>query len=90
MQSSNQTVLQEAEAIIHGPRNEAYGEAKKEFATIALMFYALTGHNITAQQAALFMVLLKLRRDSHKHKRDNIVDAAGYLGLLAQIEGDDE
>jgi hypothetical protein len=34
---------------------------------------------ITAEEAILMMVALKLSRESFRHKEDNIVDAHGYL-----------
>lgn len=41
---------------------------------------------ITAKDVAAMMVLSKLARQAHQHKRDNIVDAAGYLGILGDME----
>ena len=35
--------------------------------------------DITAEEAILMMVGLKLSRESHTHKDDNIIDAHGYL-----------
>jgi hypothetical protein len=35
--------------------------------------------DITAEEAILMMVGLKLSRESHAHKDDNIIDAHGYL-----------
>ena len=37
---------------------------------------------------ALMMVGLKLQRQAMKHKRDNLVDAHGYLLVYAHIRGD--
>jgi hypothetical protein len=38
-----------------------------------------------AEFVATFMVLVKLSREAHQHKRDNLVDAAGYVETLAMV-----
>ena len=34
---------------------------------------------------AVLMALLKLGREAHSHKPDNLIDAAGYIGLAADM-----
>ena len=87
-----ETVLQEAQRLISGDRNAQYGKWETEATAVTAMYMALpeprdvkpTGWAVTVQ-----MILLKLVRESSRHKRDNIVDACGYLGLLGQLQGDD-
>jgi len=40
---------------------------------------------LSSEDVAMLMVLLKIAREQHKHKRDNIVDAAGYLGIVGDM-----
>ena len=44
---------------------------------------------IFKEDIAMMMTLFKIAREANQHKRDNIVDAAGYLGIYAdmQVEG---
>ena len=79
------TVLEEASAVINGPRRESYGSAKASFQRIASVWSAVLGHTVTPEQVALCMIGLKLVRESNKHHRDNIVDVIGYAALLEQI-----
>jgi hypothetical protein len=44
---------------------------------------------LTVEEAVMFMVFVKLSRERHRHKRDNLVDAAGYVGCLAKVVGED-
>ena len=79
-----------ASRLVLGDRNESYGSPHEDFAGIALMWTGLLNtslkRHLTAQDVALMMTALKLRRHSHKPKDDNIVDAHGYLLCLEWIE----
>jgi len=37
----------------------------------------------------LCMIAVKLARQAHRHKRDNLVDIAGYARTAAMIAGDE-
>jgi nucleoside 2-deoxyribosyltransferase len=80
------TVLQEADALIHGDRNASYGPPNQDFRRTADMWTALLqyklqdGQRIRAQDVAWMMMLLKASRAQHSDKRDHYVDAAGYAG----------
>lgn len=76
------SILAEAEHLTTRDRNESYGHPGIEFGKVADAFNAMTGHRITARQAITFMVVLKLVRENFQSKRDNRVDAAGYLNCL--------
>ena len=85
----------EAQRIINGERRDQYGEPKDSFKTIAYLwgrYLHKTGWPIgfmEIEDVAFMMVLLKVAREIHKHKRDNLVDMAGYLGLLDDMESDE-
>jgi len=80
------TVLQEADALIHGSRNAAYGPPSQDFQRTADMWTGLLqyklkdGERIRAQDVAWMMICLKASRAQHGDKRDDYVDAAGYAG----------
>lgn len=47
------------------------------------------GQAITAMDIPLCMVAIKLARQSHHHKRDNLVDIAGYARTAAMVAGEE-
>ena len=79
------SILDEAKDVINGERQNHYGDPEDSFALIAEYWSTYMEKNITPQDVAMMMVLFKLARESHQHKRDNLVDAAGYLGILGDM-----
>lgn len=83
-----QSVLDEAKSIVAGARATEYGEgAENSLPRIAAYWSTYLGRELSARDAANMMVLLKMARESHKPKRDNHVDAIGYLALAEQCDG---
>ena len=84
LKDSEQSILTEAESIVNGSRNSDYGgtEGIERIANVASI---LTNKNITAKDLALIMISLKLVRESFNHKRDNLVDACGYMEILNNL-----
>lgn len=69
----------EAEYLVTGDRNADYGHPLDDFERIATVWSMILGTSVTPEQIALCMTGLKLAREVHKPKRDNITDAHGYL-----------
>ncbi len=80
-------ILLQADALIHGDRARAYGNVHDNFGRWAKLCDAV-GIDVTADELAMIMVLGKLARQANKKKRDNVVDAAGYLGLYDELLGE--
>lgn len=78
-------ILDEAKKIIGGERREAYGEANESFNQIANLWMAYLGKGVTAHDVAMCMILLKLVREKHAHKTDNLVDICGYAALASTL-----
>jgi len=81
-------VLEEARKLINRDRADQYGQPEDCFGLIAEFWGAYLGShhiNLTSKDVSLMMVLLKIARESHQGKRDNLVDAAGYLGLAGDM-----
>jgi len=83
-------IVREAYELIVGPRQHTYSHPTEDYARTADIFNAITGHQITTQEAILFMVAVKLSRlyfemKSDQWVPDNTRDAIGYLGCLNMV-----
>lgn len=75
---ADECVLDEASRITRGDRQAQYGPPDQDFARTAAMWSALKGVPFDAREVAMFMICLKMSRETHQRKRDNWVDIAGY------------
>lgn len=86
------TVFEEAEELVNGPRQNDYGSPSTNINAIAHMWNGYLHRSlakpITAKDVCWMMALLKASRDAHRSKRDNLVDACGYLRLQEIMEED--
>lgn len=79
-----------------GERMRQYGHPWNDYTMVRRLFATLTNykHNLTVQEAALFMVCVKMARlmkslDAEKLHEDSLVDAIGYLNCLHMIDAHD-
>jgi hypothetical protein len=79
------TVLDAAQQAVHGDRQKDYGHPLDNFTRIAQMWSAILGAPVSAEQVGLCMAALKLARQCHRPKRDNLVDAAGYAATVQMV-----
>jgi uncharacterized protein DUF6378 len=81
----NETILEEAQRLVHGDRGAQYGHPFQDYLCTAAFWRAaiLRRYNIdvplTPDFCCLMMSLMKQSREAGKPKRDSRVDAAGYL-----------
>jgi hypothetical protein len=80
------TVLSRAAALVAGDRNADYGHPQEDFARTAALWSAIFGFDVTPMHVALCMIAVKLSRQCHKHKADNLVDIAGYAQTAAWLD----
>lgn len=87
-----QSILEEAHNLVNGARNQAYGHPYYDYKCTTDQFNALMQKKygddfspLDAADGAMFMICVKLSREANLHKRDNLVDAAGYLLCLDKI-----
>lgn len=80
------TILQEAANLTSGDRNADYGHPHHDWTVAGQLWSLVIGVPVTAKQACLCMALMKIRREINKPKRDNIVDACGYLRCYEMIQ----
>ena len=84
----NGDILLQAHALINGERQASYGPPAESFERVAAMWTAYLEYTVTAKDVCLCLALLKIAREAHAHKLDNLLDAAGYIGLAADMEGE--
>lgn len=83
--NKNELPHEEAARIVLGPRGAYYDSPLPNFERTGLIWSGVLysklkdGVRITPEDVALCMVGVKLSREAFRHKRDNIVDAHGYL-----------
>ena len=81
-----QNILQEANSIVRGDRQADYGDTVANFKHIANIASAIRKKEFTAEDCCVVLMAVKLAREQFKHKRDNLVDLAGYTEILNQIK----
>ena len=90
-----ESILDEARRVTEGMRRVEYGEPLDDFGRVAHMWTGILarklreGQTITAMDIPLCMIAIKLARQSHHHKRDNLVDIAGYARTAAMVAGEE-
>jgi hypothetical protein len=95
-QHTKESILEEAVRVTSGDRRRDYDHPEPNHKRIATMWNAYLSirkdpsAEISPYDAAMLMVLLKISRDVYTSKRDNFVDAAGYIRCAAIIAGYEE
>ena len=81
-----ETVLETAQRLVSGDRRSSYGHPLDDYQTLSALWSAFLRNKLTEQitfeEALMMMVLLKLNREHTKSKKDNRIDAAGYIQCL--------
>lgn len=72
--------------VISGERQESYGPPERNFENIAKIWSVIFGIEVTPSQVGWAMCAVKMAREAHSHKRDNVVDLIGYAALIGEIE----
>jgi hypothetical protein len=81
----NGKILLEAHTLINAERQNDYGTPAESLGRIAALWTVYLGRTISAKDVAICMALLKISREAHGHKRDSLLDCAGYIGLAADM-----
>ena len=84
--SEPKSILAEADELVNGDRAKAYGHPSKEFERVAVMWSAILGCTVEPRKVGLCMIALKISRECNAHKRDNLVDIAGYAQTVQMME----
>jgi len=82
-----ETILDEAQRLVYGKRGRDYGHPKDDWTRVGRMWGAMLGiPDIPPAKAALMMTAVKISRECNRHKRDSLVDIAGYAQVVDIIE----
>lgn len=85
----SESILQEAERIINGPRRTDYGPVEESFLDIASRWTVELGPKLneplTPFDVSHLMIQLKLSRAKNGYHRDSYVDIGGYAGLTEKL-----
>ena len=80
-----QKILQEAEKLVAGDRQEDYGDKLTNHQNIAALWSIFLRKKLTAHDVAMCMALVKVARLMHAHKTDSYIDLAAYAAIAAEI-----
>jgi len=80
-------ILYEADQIINNRSEEAdrqYGPIDHSMEKASSLFNIMSDSHIKLDVKHMYyaMIALKLSRESHRHKEDNLLDACAYMGAL--------
>lgn len=79
-------ILQTAAGLIAGDRNEAHGDRHVCFDRIAAYWSLHLGRQLSREDVAVMMALLKIARSQSGQKVvDHYIDGAGYLALAGEL-----
>lgn len=82
-----ESILEEAQRLIHGQRNKDYGHPRENIGHTAAMWSAYLGVEVTPMDVCHMMQQLKQSRmkTTGQYHRDSNVDIAGYAGVEERI-----
>lgn len=84
-----ESILQEAHRLTHGPRQADYSHPLDDYGRTAGMVNSLFAHKfnqpLLPEDITMIMMCVKMSRQAHRQKRDNMVDAAGYAWCTDDI-----
>ena len=78
-------ILEEANKITSTIKREEYGSPRENVNRIRQIASAILGRELTNDDIMAVMLSVKLSRQMHQHKRDNLVDIAGYAWVWSQM-----
>ena len=81
-----ESILSEAERIVNGDRQADYSDPVENFKHISAIASSISKEKLSPTTCAIVMIAVKLARENYKHKRDNLVDLAGYAEILNRIK----
>jgi len=72
--------------LVNTDRQRDYDHPYDNFTRIAKIWSAILGVDVLPEQVALCMVGVKIAREAHAPKDDNVIDGVGYFLTLAKVK----
>ena len=79
------SLLSQATATVMGARQDSYGTPEANLGRTAALWSAYLGIDVSAQDCALMMALVKVSRLRNGYQRDSYVDLIGYTALAESL-----
>ena len=81
-----ETILEEAQRLVHGNRGADYGHPIDDYTRTGRLWGAILGvPDIDPRLCCLMMSAVKISREVNRHKRDNLTDLAGYAECAQMV-----
>ncbi len=80
-----QNILQKAHAIVYERTEEQsrnYGDIQSSMITASLIASHISGRIVSPKEIYMSIISIKLSREAHAHKEDNLLDAVAYISAL--------
>jgi hypothetical protein len=78
-------IFDEAKRLTATDRQEKYGTPYNNHRRIANLWSAYLDQEITPEQVAIMMVLMKVARSMQEHHPDNYVDGTAYFSIAGEL-----
>jgi hypothetical protein len=78
-------ILQEAARLTAKDRQQTYGDPRTNHCRIADLWTTYLGNEITPQQVAICMALVKIARLMETETLDSFIDLAAYASIAGEI-----
>lgn len=78
-------ILKKADEIVNqrsGEKNRQYGPFNESMDRMRDIFNAISGLQLETKHMYQAMIALKLSREAHAHKEDNLLGAVAYMGAM--------
>lgn len=77
--------LDTAKEMVDGDREKLYGHPYENWSEVACMWSVILNCEVTPQLAVLCMIAMKICREKHMAKPDNMIDIAGYTHVYERV-----
>lgn len=78
-------ILEEAKRLTATDRQEKYGTPYNNHRRIANLWSAYLDQEVTPEQVAIMMALMKVARSMQEHHPDNYVDGTAYFAIAGEM-----
>lgn len=83
-------ILDLAKKLTHGDRNDDYGPPHEDMRKVSELVNTILGTNLAPHDIPTIMICIKLARESHVHKRDNLTDIAGWTWVKDECHKEED